>query len=192
MNQPGCRWSLGQCALHILELDGLPAPEWPAHSRDSAWRSTSPIGRCLAPQVEDMGQGEYQHTWQQYINAFAEALIAAGADDPQSPAGRRVVSVTVLSEARQHASTRCTGFHIADASQVRARVAIGVRRASASGAMWQECIEGPAAWPPLHVRQGAGRHEGRRSRQLHRLRAALSRCRRPCCRRPSASSAPWC
>ena len=111
MHQPGCRWSLSQCALHILERDGLPAPEWPARSQDSAWRSTSPIGRCLAPQVEDMGQGEYQHTWQQYINAFAEALIAAGADDPQSPAGRRVVSVTVLSEARQHASTRYTGFY---------------------------------------------------------------------------------
>ena len=42
-----------------------------------------------------MGQGEYQRTWQQYINAFAEALIAAGADDPQSPAGNRVVSGAV-------------------------------------------------------------------------------------------------
>lgn len=42
-----------------------------------------------------MGQEEYKRTWDQYINAFAEALIAAGADDPQSPAGKCVVSVAV-------------------------------------------------------------------------------------------------
>lgn len=40
----------------------------------------------------DSGPEEYQRTWQQYINAFAEALIAAGADDAASPAGKRVVS----------------------------------------------------------------------------------------------------
>jgi hypothetical protein len=45
------------------------------------------------PQVVDMGQEEYQRTWQQYINAFAGALIAPGADDVGSPAGKRVVSL---------------------------------------------------------------------------------------------------
>jgi hypothetical protein len=40
-----------------------------------------------------MGQEEYKRTWDQYINAFAEALIAPSADDPQSPAGKCVVSV---------------------------------------------------------------------------------------------------
>ena len=56
--------------------------------------TSPPSGHHLGPQVADMGQEEYKRTWQQYINAFAEALIAPGADNPESPAGQRMVSAS--------------------------------------------------------------------------------------------------
>ena len=55
-----------------------------------------------------MGQEEYKRTWQQYNNAFAEALIAPGADNPDSPAGQRMVGAAAWPHLR---SMRAAGKH---------------------------------------------------------------------------------
>jgi hypothetical protein len=93
-NQPVCSIESQRC---MTERQCIPAPAQalPAVMAQPGV-AMSPCGDCAILQVVDMGQGEYQRTWQQYINAFAEALIAAGADDLHSPAGKRVVSIAVL------------------------------------------------------------------------------------------------
>lgn len=63
----------------------------------------------IIPQVVDLDFEEFKRTWQLYINAFAEALIAQGADNIETPAGQRVVSHDTVSCMRTPTNvTDCT------------------------------------------------------------------------------------
>lgn len=87
---PAAWWLDAQTRLLLEEMLGL-GPQVTISVRPG------PPVVLTRQQVVDLDFEEFKRTWQLYINAFAEALIAQGADNIETPAGQRVEQL--LSEA---------------------------------------------------------------------------------------------